>query len=61
MDIISGVKLRTRTTAQRLSNVKSLTKNLKENPADDETLEVWKERDYVEVLGTDVGGMLNKW
>lgn len=58
VDKQEGVKLRTRTTAQRLSNVKSLTKNLKENPADEETLEVWKERDYVEVLGTDVGDVL---
>ncbi|XP_040295943.1 origin recognition complex subunit 2-like isoform X2 [Bufo bufo] len=61
IDKAEGVKLRnstTTTTTQRISNVKSLTKNLTEHHGDDETLEVWKEKDYVDVLGTDAGDLL---
>ncbi|KAM3917432.1 origin recognition complex subunit 2 [Leptodactylus fuscus] len=54
----AGVKLRSSTTAQRINNVKSLAKSLNTLPAEDETLEVWKEKDYVDILGTDAGDIL---
>ncbi|XP_066431556.1 origin recognition complex subunit 2 isoform X2 [Eleutherodactylus coqui] len=54
-DKSEGIQLRKSTSAQRINNVKSLTKNRNEHHADDDTLEVWKEKDYVDVLGTDAG------
>ncbi|KAG9473345.1 hypothetical protein GDO78_016490 [Eleutherodactylus coqui] len=57
-DKSEGIQLRKSTSAQRINNVKSLTKNRNEHHADDDTLEVWKEKDYVDVLGTDAGDIL---
>ncbi|XP_069839444.1 origin recognition complex subunit 2 [Dendropsophus ebraccatus] len=58
IDKEEGVRLRNSTTAQRIYNVKNLAKNLNGHCADDEMLEVWKEKDYVDVLGTDSGDVL---
>ncbi|XP_056393160.1 origin recognition complex subunit 2 [Hyla sarda] len=58
IDKQEGIRLRNSTTAQRLNNVKDLTKNINEQYADDETLEVWKEKDYVDVLRTDAEDVL---
>ncbi|KAM4024873.1 origin recognition complex subunit 2 isoform 1-T3 [Anomaloglossus baeobatrachus] len=60
IDKQEGVKLRNGTHAQLISNVKSLTKSLQEPPSDDETLEFWKEKDYVDVLGTDADDVLHE-
>ncbi|KAG8558872.1 hypothetical protein GDO81_017169 [Engystomops pustulosus] len=60
IDKQEGVKLRNSTAAQRLSNAKSLTKNRNSGHAEDETSEVWKEKDYVEILGTDDGDALRE-
>ncbi|CAN2389159.1 DNA replication origin binding [Pristimantis euphronides] len=54
----AGVKLRSSTTAKRASNGKSLTKNFIDCHADDDILEVWKEKDYLDILGKDVGDVL---
>ncbi|KAM8933504.1 origin recognition complex subunit 2 isoform 2-T2 [Pelodytes ibericus] len=47
-----GIKPRNSSAAQRLVNVKKLIKKDDEN-LDDEPSEVWKEQDYVDVLGID--------
>ncbi|MEE6524328.1 hypothetical protein FKM82_023719 [Ascaphus truei] len=47
-----GVKVRS-STAPRTVSVKNLVTNVTED-LDDETGEVWKEQDYVDVLGTDI-------
>ncbi|XP_073502604.1 origin recognition complex subunit 2 [Phyllobates terribilis] len=60
IDKADGVKLRNSTTAQRISHVKSLTMSFEQHPADDETLEFWKEKDYVDVLGTDAIDVLQE-
>ncbi|XP_075036212.1 origin recognition complex subunit 2 [Mixophyes fleayi] len=53
IDKQEGLKLRNSTTIQRLANVKNLTKTVNEHHADNESLEVWMEKDYLEVLATD--------
>ncbi|XP_063788925.1 origin recognition complex subunit 2 [Pseudophryne corroboree] len=53
-----GLKLRNSTAAQRITNVKNLTKDVNGHHAEDECPDVWKEKDYVEVLATDADDVL---
>ncbi|XP_072274828.1 origin recognition complex subunit 2 [Pyxicephalus adspersus] len=54
IDKQEGVRLRNSTKAQKITNAKSLTKNVSEPYTESEAVDIWKEKDYVEVLGVNV-------
>ncbi|XP_073489344.1 origin recognition complex subunit 2 isoform X2 [Aquarana catesbeiana] len=53
IDKQEGARLRSSAIAQKIANSKSLTKNVSELYAESEPLDVWKEKDYVDVLGVN--------
>ncbi|KAM5152879.1 origin recognition complex subunit 2 isoform 2-T2 [Mantella aurantiaca] len=54
IDKQEGARLRNSTIAQKIANTKSLTKNVSELYPESETVDIWKEKDYVDVLGVSV-------